>query len=361
MKPYVLFLLLLSAVPALSQTSEAEQIREIARDLVDQLSRQKVKKIALVRLEYRGNESSEIGKYFADEMAYALSRMDTKFDVISPAQVEDALYEEERDRQRKEMERYTDDSTPSEPAHNRATDDSNDKDKKINPWVIGGVAAAAGALLLFSRNNGPLTGVKHYLGGKIVDEGDELMVTFEAVDQKKLVRAASRGRFVKSPKISSLIELVAAAPVQQPIGNYPPPALGNPTSPGPIPQGEMISWRNNSVVIELKSCVQSGQNIDCMLQVTARSSNINMKIYFRETAIFAAENQHEYYPNEIVIGDKSSTNYAVEKTLIGSYNAPMVIRYRGVMQRINNIAALTIGGNDGHHHFNAELNNIPVY
>ncbi|MBC6995162.1 hypothetical protein QWY85_05530 [Neolewinella lacunae] len=351
--PFITFLLLTD--PTIAQ-SEAQAMRQVAQELKTQLSRDRAKKVALVRLSFNGNPNTVLGKYFADELAYAFLQSGTDFEVMSNDDFDLAMNEIAADQQR----RAANGSTPVNSNNTANNANSNSGDGKVDPWLVGGAAAALGGLLLLTKSSNPLAKVKHFVGGTIVDEGDEILVTFQAVDKDKSVKAMSRARFIKTTKIN---DLIGSTPQVQSIS---PPITGTggrTTMTDVSSRGSIATWRNNSMVFELMSCAQSGQNMECVLQVTPRTKDVNLTIYLENgTRIFAAENQNEYLPAEIVLGDKSSTSYRVEKTLIANYNVRLTFRFSQVQQRINSIAAFAMHCWDSESgYYNVEFKGVSVH
>ncbi len=94
--PFIAFLLL--SAPAMAQ-SEAQAMRQVAQELKSQLSRDKAKTVALVRLSFNGNPNTTLGKYFADELAYAFLQGGTDFEVMPNEEFDRAMSEIEAGRQ----------------------------------------------------------------------------------------------------------------------------------------------------------------------------------------------------------------------------------------------------------------------
>jgi hypothetical protein len=357
MKPFLHALALCSFFSAFGQ-STTNPMLQIAQDLTVQLSREKVKELAFTRLEYSGNSNSEIGKYFADELSFVLVQQGINYKIMSVTQSENAVAQHLAKQKQSASSSSTGSTRQSAPTNNS---NSNEKQEDINWVLVGGAAALLAGVAIFAKDKGPLHKVTHFISGTIVDKGDELEVTYTILNKKKYNVANARGRFLKTPDILNILN-----PVHQPAISQPNPLLfptpGTSIDPVSPPSSIAASWRNNSIVMELKSCTQSGQNIECELQVTARESNLDLSIRRDQSSLIAAENQYQYTPMEVVIIDKSTTGYQVDRHLIAKHNARVVLRFSQVNQRVKNIAALFIHCWDSvSGHYWIELNNIPVY
>lgn len=323
-------------------------------DIQNQLAQAKVKQLAVMRLDYNGSSHSAVSKFFADELSYALIKRRLAFDVIPTQQVDKAL----SDYQAKQQAPVA--GTPASSTEPRQVTPSNsDSDTEPNYAVIGGLVASLAAIAIFTRDKGPLPKATHFLTGSIIDMGDQLQVSINILDKKNNIRAVARGFFPKTPSIVSLLD---AAPAQSaltqpnsPFGSSPPISTGY-SPPPAITQ----SWKNDALIFELQSCTQSGQSIECLMQVTARNYDVELRIYARNSTIYAAENQNEYSPSELIIADQVGVN-SVSKKIIAGYNAKVVVRFAKINQRIRNLAAFELScwaGNIGR--FNAVFNSVPV-
>jgi len=342
--------------PVFSQDQDSK-MKQIAQELVSQLSNQKVKELAFLRLEYSGSNGSEIGKYFADELSFILPQQRVNFGIIPVSQAENAMAQHQAKQQQKAANQSMN-STTSQPA--TSNNANNNGEKAETDWLlVGGAAAVLAGVAILSKDKKPLPKVTHFISGTIVDRGDELEVAYTVTNKKQHQVAASKRRFLKTPDITSILN---AAPTQlanvQQLPYTTPGGGGVLTSPPPTG----ASWRNNSIVMEMKSCTQTGQNIECRLRVTARDNDVKIVIYRQSTILFAAENSNEFIPFEVVIGDQFTVEREVDKTLIAKHSADIVLRFTKVNQRIRNIAALKIHGYDSiMGYYTADFNSIPVY
>ena len=356
MRPLLSILTLCTASFLLAQDNSSV-IQKLARDLIVKLSSENVKELAMTQLEYQSITNSEIGKYFADEIGFHLVNQGAKFAVIPSDKVELAYLQYEAKKNQNTATSQSSNSNNSQQNYQNNNNNTNNQEK-VNWAVVGGAVAALVGISLLAKDKGPLPKVTHFLSGKIIDLGDELEVTYMITNKKKAIVANSKAKFLKTSEIMSMIGPVAMSSSQpsatsQEIRTSIRTGSTAPSYAAPTPSSApaIAPWRNNSVVIEMKTCTQSGQNIECELQVTARENNLRFIISRPNTVLYAAENQNEFRPFEAVIGDKST-----------KYNARITLRFTQVNQKVRNIAALIVHCWDplvGS--YNAEFNNIAVY
>ncbi len=368
MRPLLSITTLLIASFLLAQDNSSV-MQKLARDLIVKLSNENVKELAMTQLEYQGNTNSEIGKHFADEVGFHLVNQGAKFAVIPSDKVELAYLQYEAKKDQNSANSQSSNSNNNQSYNQNNSNSANNNQEKVNWAVVGGAVAALVGLSLLAKDKGPLPKVTHFLSGKIIDLGDELEVTYMITNKKKAIVANSKAKFLKTSEIMGMIGPVAMSSSQPSATSHeirtsirPGSTAPNYAAPTPSSAPAVAQWKNNSVVMEMKGCTQSGQNIECELQVTSRESNITFSLYRGYTVLFSAENQNEFYPFEAVVGDKSTTGHSVEKTLIAKYNAKITLRFTQVNQKVRNIAALIISCNDSSSSwYKAEFNNIPVY
>lgn len=241
MKPFaILACLLVFSFGLSAQSSPEETMQRIAKELTQKLRGKKPKKVALLRLTDGSGEPSELGAYFADELAFAFLADSPGFAVVSRAELEkkqadhaakkaaksassgsetvadddeyyeDETYEEEsyeeefayEEEDYSEEEEYEEEAPVNEkslaedPEEKTGTQDAKTKRKKKNTALaVGGALLVAGAVALFSSGKKPLAGVRHTIGGTIRPAGDQLVVTFQIADRKGRIIGMSRGRF----------------------------------------------------------------------------------------------------------------------------------------------------------------------
>lgn len=344
---YFLFYLLLLTNIASAQSALEQVMEQIATDLTSQLNGKKAKKVAVTRLDFRGQGGTAIGRYFADELSYFMTRTQRDFEVVPCMSYEEALINQERQRR-------------ARAAQNSERQSARETDEEINALEL-----TEGLIQIFKSNPSTVAGVKHTVTGNIIDEGDELAVTFQVLDKRKNIKANARGRFLKTPKIEQLIgqNLESGGAIASGNPSSLPPAIPTPesTSDDSYLAADPISWKNNNLYFEVDYCAQSQQSIECKVKVTVRRENTELYTYLDKTSIFDAADQMQYYPTEIVVGGIVSNGRSVIKPLIANHTADITLRFDKVDRRVDNLASLWIKSyTRSENYFVVELKGIPV-
>ena len=240
---HTLLLLFFTTFLTAQSTPNEQTMARLAGELTARMNGKKLRKVAILRLSFKDDPNTPEGAWLADEMAFALQAAGPDFAVIPRADMEqktadyaarqaekasssstsedgyddgyaeeeyeeevyseEESYEEEYEEEAyEEYEEVNEKSVSSEEAYTEeesstGTTNKTAKKKKNTGLLIGGTLLVAGATALLAGKKKPMAGVRATITGIIVEQSDQLVVTFRAVDRKGRVLGMTRGRFVR--------------------------------------------------------------------------------------------------------------------------------------------------------------------
>lgn len=330
MKFQFLSLFLFLVIPAQGQNSLTSEIDRMATSLVRQLSAKKIKTVAVADFTYQGQLNTRIGVDIADKISNSLTKKGLELQVISRAKTRQELSSME---------------VPAKPKFNFGTlvnpavgllkDGKNANDQAV---LDHGANAANAVINQMPKSDGKkLKGVDVIIYGTIEDAGDYLQINIEGTknDTKGVNVAVEDGSIIITPEVSGKLEGTVASP--QPNGS---PANSSTEISPASPTG--IRTKNQNLSFEVIRCHQSGNDVECKLNVLSSNMDDQISIAVGTTKIVDANGGNEFVATEVSLSDKSGTQGWVSKDLISNYPIEATLIFSNVNKQILSIARLEI-------------------
>jgi len=272
----LLISLMISFYCTSAQSLLEQELDAIADELVEKLNTSvRDENIAIGNFVNANDEASELGKYLAEELSYALVNTSKSFNIIDRMQFKRLLKEVQQ------SERGL-----------------------IDPSSV--------------QKLGKLKGITAIVYGKVIERGNEVVVFVKVVMLEEQINPISvRGTITLSPTIRQLLgrEEKQLQP-QNPTENSRSELFASPNT--------TISYVNQNIKIDLKQCIRNANYLDCQLGITSIGKGDNFSIRSNDSFLTDAYGK-SYTPTTMSMNGRNST-IQINQPLQANVTATAILR-----------------------------------
>lgn len=285
------------------------EMDDISKQLAAQLKKNKIKRVGIADLVYKGQQNNELGIYLADELCLSLIANSDDLSVTNSKEIDSKKQETISDK----LSRFE--------------------------TILG--------IIKKTTLSDKVDGI---VFGDVVDQGDYLRITLKVVDRKTgITIGVVKDDIVKKSDIIMQFDksldyyITSSASIISSIPNT------------------INYYKSQDLLFEVIGCRQAGKNIECKLEITSLKRDLTIGVEVnKKTRIIDANSGNEFFVSVITLANLSSTK-GVSEFLAAGYPVKAIIKFP-VDRLIKSIGRLEISYYlpDKNETFLAKFDNIIV-
>lgn len=295
-----------------------EEINVLVNQITQQLSNKpQIRSLAVADFTQLDGQPSPLGRFLAEELRTSLITATRSFTVINRSQLQVLL-------------------------------------KEVNMDADGVLAPSSAARL------GRINGMDAIVFGTLMPAAGFVRVNLQVVELATTdAIAAAKGNIIRTPSIIQVEQSNLAGSSTPASG-----ASGTPTEVKPVqptqPSAMMPTYQVLHLLVEVLSCHQTGNRIECRLKISSRDRDTDLHLYQSHSRIISAPNSVEYQPSSMKMAEAYGTNQ-LEKTIVADNSIEVVLYFSNIRADIQQISRLDLHGwSRETGSFTADLRNIKV-